>query len=285
MNTAATTRTAATQRIAVGSDTCTYRELGPESGVPLVCLPHFTAVIDDWDPRTIDAIAATRRVILFDNRGVGGSTGSVPLSVNAMARDAVAFIYALGLDQVDLLGFSLGGMIAQTIAVENPKLVRRMILAGTGPAGGNDGAARLAATVARGLVRRPKSRLHLRFSLFFPWTPQGERAIDDYVARIRERTEDLVGPVSVTDAIAQLIAIGRYRSGRPHNLSELTQPTLVANGSDDIMVATKYSHDMAERLPNAKLVIYPASGHGGVFQHYEHFVPEVLALLDNRVPA
>lgn len=133
MNTAATTRTAATQRIAVGSDTYTYRELGPEGGVALVCLPHFTAVIDDWDPRTIDAIAATRRVILFDNRGVGGSTGSVPPSVDAMAHDAVAFIHALGLDQVDLLGFSLGGMVAQTIAVENPKLVRRMILAGTGP--------------------------------------------------------------------------------------------------------------------------------------------------------
>lgn len=135
-------------------------------------MPHSTAVLDDWDPRVIDGIAASRRVIVFDKRGLGGSSGTVPSSVDAMADDAVAFIRALGVPQVDLFGFSLGGMIAQTIAVKHPRLVRRMILAGTGPAGGNRGTARLVTTVALGLMRRHRSRRDLRFPLFFAETPR-----------------------------------------------------------------------------------------------------------------
>ena len=137
-STAATTtwRTAPTRTIDVGGTPFAYRELGPRTGVPLVFLHHFTAVLDDWDPRVIDGIAAKRHVIAFDNRGIGASGGSVPHTIDEMAADAVAFIRALGYDQVDLLGFSLGGGVAQVITLEHPELVRRVILAGTGPAGG-----------------------------------------------------------------------------------------------------------------------------------------------------
>src|SRR5256714_8857608 len=131
-----TSRTAPTRTISVAGTPFAYRELGPRTGVPLVCLHHFTAVLDDWDPRVIDGIAARRHVIAFDNRGVGASGGSVPHTIEEMAADAVAFIRALGLDQVDLLGFSLGGGVAQVITLAHPELVRRVILAGTGPAGG-----------------------------------------------------------------------------------------------------------------------------------------------------
>src|SRR3954454_20201828 len=135
--TATTTwRTAPTRTINVGGTSFAYRELGPRTGVPLVFLHHFTAVLDDWDPRVIDGIAAKRHVIAFDNRGVGATGGSVPHTIDEMAADAVAFIRALGYDQVDLLGFSRGGGIAQVITLEHPELVRGVVLAGTGPAGG-----------------------------------------------------------------------------------------------------------------------------------------------------
>src|SRR6266511_2827782 len=136
-STAATTpsRTATTETIDVGGTPFAYRELGPRGGVPLVFLHHFTAVLDDWDPRVIDGIAAKRHVIAFDNRGVGASGGSVPHTIDEMAADAVAFIRALGYEKVDLLGFSLGGGVAQVITLEHPELVRRVVLAGTGPAG------------------------------------------------------------------------------------------------------------------------------------------------------
>src|SRR6266536_5196414 len=137
-STAATTtsRTATTETIDVGGTPFAYRELGPRGGIPLVFLHHFTAVLDDWDPRVIDGIAAHRHVITFDNRGIGATGGKVPHTLDEMAADAVAFIRALGYEQVDLLGFSLGGGIAQVIALDHPKLVRRAILAGTGPRGG-----------------------------------------------------------------------------------------------------------------------------------------------------
>src|SRR3954469_15173561 len=131
-----TWKTAPTQTITAGGVQFAYRELGPRSGVPVVFLTHLAAVLDNWDPRVVDGIAAKHPVIAFDNRGVGASSGSTPTTIEEMARDAVAFIRALGFDQVDLFGFSMGGMIAQVIAQEQPELVRKIIIAGTGPAGG-----------------------------------------------------------------------------------------------------------------------------------------------------
>src|SRR5947208_7437396 len=195
-----------TKHINVGGVTFAYRELGADAGVPLVFLHHLTAVLDDWDPRVIDGIAATRHVITFDNRGIGASRGSVPHTIDEMAADAVAFIRALGYDQVDLLGFSLGGGVAQVITLEHPDLVRRVILAGTGPAGGGgiEKINRIAAVVytkAALTLRDP------RHYLFFNRTPAGKRVATDYMARLKERTEERDKRISMQARRAQLNAI------------------------------------------------------------------------------
>jgi len=255
-----------------------YRELGPDSGVPVIFLHHLMAVLDDWDPRIIDGIAAQRRVITFDNRGVGASGGSVPPTIEEMGRDAIAFIRALGLKQVDLLGFSLGGGVAQMIALQAPDLVRRMILAGTGPRGGGgiDEINRIA------VIAYLKAALTLsdpRNFLFFPRTPEGKRAAKDYFSRLKERTQDRDKPISLQARRAQMQAIRNAGLSAPDDLSVITQPVFVANGDRDLMVDSSHSADMARRLPNAQLTIYPDSGHGGVFQHHRAFVPAVLDFL------
>lgn len=268
--------------IDAGGVTFAYRQLGASTDVPLIVLPHFTAVLDDWDPRVIDGIAASRRVVAFDNRGIGASSGSVPLTVEEMARDAITFIRALEFVQVDLLGFSLGGFVAQVIALEEPALVRRLVLAGTGPAGGGDGTARLAIAAVEAFAKSALTRRHPKHFLFFPHTRHGDRAATDFMNRLKERTQDRDKRTSPLAALAQIRAISAFRLGVPHDLSAIHQPTLVANGDDDVMLATKYSRELAERLPNARLRIYPASGHGGIFQHHDQFVSDVLDLLDDR---
>ena len=165
-----------------------YRELGPDTGVPVVFLTHLAAVLDNWDPRVVDGIAAQHRVITFDNRGVGASSGATPTTIEAMAADAVSFIRALGLDQVDLFGFSMGGMIAQVIAQEEPRLVRKLIIAGTGPAGGEgiDKVTRISyLDTARGLLTRRDPKQYL----FFTRTPNGIQAGKEFLARLEERYE------------------------------------------------------------------------------------------------
>ena len=189
-----------TRHIDVGGVTFAYRELGADAGVPLVFLHHLTAVLDDWDPRVIDGIAATRRVITFDNRGIGASGGSVPHSVEAMARDAVAFIRALGLDQVDLLGFSLGGGVAQVIALSEPELVRKVILAGTGPAGGG-GINQVTKIAVKAYVRGAVTLKDPKHYLFFTGTPAGRLATP-------ARTFPSMQPLPLTDR-AELAAHGR----------------------------------------------------------------------------
>ena len=267
-----------TRTIAVGGVPFAYRELGPDSGVPVIFLHHLMAVLDDWDPRVIDGIAAQRRVIAFDNRGVGASGGSVPLTIEAMGRDAIAFIHALGFKQVDLLGFSLGGGVAQMIALQAPDLVRRMVLAGTGPRGGGgiDEINRIA------VIAYLKAALTLsdpRIFLFFPRNPEGKRAAKDYFSRLKERKENRDKPISLQARRAQLKAIKNAGLSAPDDLSVITQPVFIANGDADLMVDSRHSADMARRLPNSLLTIYPDSGHGGVFQHHRTFVPAVLDFL------
>lgn len=255
-----------------------YRELGPDSGVPVIFLHHLMATLDDWDPRVIDGIATQRRVIAFDNRGVGASGGSVPHTIEEMGRDAIAFIRALGLKQVDLLGFSLGGGVAQMIALQAPDLVRRMILAGTGPRGGG-GIAEVTKVAAFAYLKAALTLSDARNFLFFPRTPDGKRAAKDYFARLKERTTNRDKPISLQARRAQLKAIMTAGKSAPDDLSVITQPTFVANGDCDLMVDSRLSADMAQRLPNAQLTIYPDSGHGGVFQHHRAFVQAVLEFL------
>lgn len=267
-----------TRTLVVGGVPFVYRELGPDSGVPVIFLHHLMAVLDDWDPRVIDGIAAQRRVIAFDNRGVGASGGSVPPTIEEMGRDAITFIRALGLEKVDLLGFSLGGGVAQMVALQAPGLVRRMILAGTGPRGGG-GIEEINRIAVIAYLKAALTLSDPRNFLFFPRTPEGKRAARDYFARLKERTENRDKPISLQARRAQLQAIKTAGLSEPDDLSVITQPVFVANGDRDLMVASSLSADMARRLPNAQLTIYPDSGHGGIFQHHRSFVPAVLDFL------
>jgi pimeloyl-ACP methyl ester carboxylesterase len=269
---------APTRTVTAGGVDFAYRELGPKTGVPVVFLTHLAAVLDNWDPRVVDGIAAKHRVITFDNRGVGASTGSTPNTIEAMADDAVTFIRALGLTQVDLLGFSMGGMIAQVIAANDPQLVRKMIIAGTGPAGGEGikNVTRLShLDTIRGLLtfQDPKQ------FLFFTRTPNGRRAGKEFLARLKERTQNRDKAISVRSYGAQLKAIHRWGLAQPADLSVIRQPVLVANGETDRMVPTKNSTDLARRLPDSELVIYPDAGHGGIFQYHTQFVGKALDFL------
>ncbi len=256
-----------------------YRELGPRGGVPLVFLHHLTAVLDDWDPRVIDGIAAHRHVITFDNRGVGSSSGRVPHTIDDMAADAVTFIRALGHDQVDLLGFSLGGGVAQVVTLTHPDLVRRAVFTGTGPVGGG-GIETITRIAVGAYVKAALTLSDPRNFLFFPRTPAGRRAATDYLARLKERTRDRDKRISLQGMRAQLAAIKDAGRQAPHDLGAIHQPVLVGNGDHDLMVASEHSADMARRIPGAELVIYPDSGHGGVFQYHQQFVPRVLEFLE-----
>jgi pimeloyl-ACP methyl ester carboxylesterase len=273
-----TYKEAPTQTISAGGVDFAYRELGPRGGVPVVLLTHLAAVLDNWDPRVVDGIAARHHVIAFDNRGVGASTGKIPDTIEAMARDAVMFIRALGLEQVDLLGFSMGGMIAQVIALEEPQLVRNLILAGTGPAGG-EGIKNVTWLSHLDTVRAAFTLQDPKQLLFFTRTANGRRAGKEFLARLKERTDNRDKAISIRAYLTQLKAIHRWGLDAPADLSVIGQPVLVANGDSDRMVPSKNSVDLARRLPNSDLVIYPDAGHGGIFQFHEQFVGRALSFL------
>jgi pimeloyl-ACP methyl ester carboxylesterase len=256
-----------------------YRELGTNNpGTPVVFLVHLAAVLDNWDPRVVDGFAAKRRVITFDNRGVGASSGSPATSIEQMAKDAITFIKAMGLEQVDLFGFSMGGMIAQEIALMEPQLVRKMIVAGTGPAGG-EGISKVARVTYLDIVRGFLTHQDPKQFLFFTRTPGGIRAGKEFLARLKERSQDRDKEATVTVLQAQLKALRRWGSKERADLSAIHQPVLVANGDSDRMVPSKNTRDLARRLPNSDLIIYPDSGHGAVFQFHADFVPKALEFL------
>ncbi|WP_405476160.1 alpha/beta fold hydrolase [Streptomyces sp. NBC_00009] len=269
-----------TQYVDVNSVRFAYRELGADSEVPVVFLHHFTAVMDDWDPRVVDGIAAQHRVIAFDNRGVGATGSTVPADLEQMGTDAIAFIRALGHDKVDLFGFSIGGAVAQMVALQAPDLVRRMVVAGSGPRGGG-GIWKMPFIVGGAYLKAAVARKDPRHFLFFPRNAEGKRAANAYFERLAERTTDRDKPISQQAQLAQLRAITTAGMHAADDLSAIKIPVFVANGDHDLMVASEHSAGMARRLPDATLQIYPNSGHGGVFQHHETFVPQVLEFLAN----
>ena len=262
----------------VGGTPFAYRELGTASGVPVILLNHLAAVLDNWDPRVVDDIAGKHRTIAFDNRGVGGSGGSTPDTIEGMARDAVAFIRALGFAKVDLLGFSLGGMVAQVIAKLEPQLVRKMILAGTGPAGGV-GIDKVTRITFMDMLKGYLTFKDPKHYLFFTTTANGQREAGRFIRRLKERTEDRDKPISVGAFRAQLRAIHAWGVQQPSDLSTIRQPVFVANGDHDRMVPTSNTVDLAKRLPNSELKIYPDAGHGGIFQFHDEFVGQALEFL------
>ncbi|MDX3452147.1 alpha/beta hydrolase [Streptomyces sp. ME02-8801-2C] len=270
---------ATTRSVSVGGDEFAYRELGPEDGVPLILLVHLAGVLDNWDPRVVDGLAAQRRVIAFDNRGVGASGGTTPDTIEGMARDAVQFIRALGFDQVDLLGLSMGGFVAQVVAAEEPRLIRKVILAGTGPAGG-DGIDKVPALTIQATLKGALTRQDPKLSLFFTDTADGRRAGRDFLARLEERTHQRDKDIALPSLRAQLKAVKRWGRQAPSDLSAIRQPVLVANGENDRMVPSRNTLDLAARLPHSELVpLYPDAGHGGIFQYHDDFVARALEFL------
>ncbi|WP_405633665.1 alpha/beta fold hydrolase [Streptomyces sp. NBC_01174] len=273
-------KNAPTRSVSVQGVHFAYRQLGPDAGVPLILLNHLSAVLDNWDPRVVDGLAARRRVITYDNRGVGASGGSTPDTIEAMARDTVLFIRALGFDRVDLLGLSMGGFIAQVIAAEEPDLVRKLILAGTGPAGG-PGIDKVTSVTVQDMLKATLRRKDPKHYLFFTQTEGGQRAAREFLARLKERTDDRDKAISVPSFRAQLKAIKRWGRTAPQDLSRIQQPVLVANGESDRMVPSVNTIDLAARLPRGELEpLYPDAGHGGIFQHHDRFVPRALAFLE-----
>lgn len=268
-----------TQTISASGVDFAYRELGRQNGgTPVIFLVHLAAVLDNWDPRVVDGIAAKHHVIAFDNRGVGASTGSPANTIEQMTDDAIAFIKAKGFKQVDLFGFSMGGMIAQEIVLKEPGLVRKLILAGTGPAGG-EGISDVAGVANYDLIRAALTGQDPKQYLFFTRTPAGIEAGRAFIKRLQERVENRDREITTRAYLAQLQALKAWGQKRPADLSVVTQPVLVANGDNDRMVPTSNSYDLARRLPNCELVVYPDGGHGGVFQYHEDFVPKALSFL------
>lgn len=269
---------APTQFQTVGDIRIAYREIGAATGAPVIFLNHLGAVLDNWDPRVVDGIAAQHRVIVFDNRGIGASEGATPDTIEAMARDAIAFIRALGFAQVDLLGFSLGGMVSQVIVELEPQLVRKMILAGTGPAGGA-GIDKVTQVTIVDMLKGYLTFKDPKHYLFFTTTANGRQEAGKFIERLKERTKDRDKPISLGAFRAQLKAIHAWGVQQPSDLSTIRQPVFVANGDHDRMVPTSNTFDLAKRLPNSELRIYPDAGHGGIFQFHDEFVPQALEFL------
>ena len=264
--------------VTVEGVTYAYRELGPKGEIPVVFFVHLAATLDNWDPRIIDPIAEHRHVITFDQRGVGASTGTVPDTIESAADDAYAFITALGHTAIDVFSFSMGGMIAQDLVVKHPGLVRRLILTGTGPRGGKD-MDKVVRTTYWDILRATLSRSDPKEFLFFNRDAEGKRAGKAFIRRLAERTLDRDKPIGTKAFQTQLRAIQRFGRSTPSDLSAITQPTLIANGDNDRMVPSMLSADLHRRIAGSQLVIYPNSGHGGIFQYHEQFAPIAVKFL------
>jgi pimeloyl-ACP methyl ester carboxylesterase len=274
---------APTQCVGAGGFRYAYRRFGIEIGTPLVFLPHFRAGMDHWDPLVTDGLGANRPVILFDNAGVASSSGETPDTFEAQAEHVATFVRALGLQRVDVLGFSIGGYVAQAFTLRFPDLVRRLVLVGTAPRGGEqEGTHPDVLRVARNLV---PSREDFLF-LFFEPSETSQAAGKAFWERRHQRTTDVDPPSSEQTMKAQTVAIQSWREQQPTpyaELQQIKQPTLVVNGRHDIMVPTINSYILSQHIPNAELILYPDSGHGSLFQYPRLFVSHVARFLDADV--
>jgi pimeloyl-ACP methyl ester carboxylesterase len=258
--------------------TYSYRRFGnAESGaLPLLCFQHYRGNLDNWDPALVDAIAEQREVVLFDNKGVGGSSGTVPHTATEMAYDALDFIAALGLTEIDILGYSMGGFVAQELTLIRPQLVRRLILAGTGPQGGDEMHGYREEVVGNAVIDEPGAEDLL--ALFFERSETSIAKGWEFVERIFTRTDNRDAGTDLVTRDAQLDAVTTWGIPDPSRLNRLagiTQPVLAVNGENDRMVPTQNTHLLAEHLPNAQLKIYPDSGHGFLFQYPAEFAAEL----------
>src|SRR3954466_4100518 len=275
--------TAQNLSVEVGDDSFAYRRFGDAQtdALPLVMLQHFRGNLDSWDPLLVDGLARDREVVLVDNRGVGRSTGAVPENVTAMARDAIGFIDALGLERVDLLGFSLGGHVAQELVLLRPLRVRRLVLAGTAPQGGPD--LHRWSDEVYSLATPDEPTAEDLLGLFFSPSVESRAKGLESIQRLYSREADRDEPTDLATRDAQLAAItswGIPDASKLNRLAGITQPTFVANGDDDTMMHTRNSHLLAGRLPDAQLRIYPDAGHGLLNQYPELLPDDIRAFLE-----
>jgi pimeloyl-ACP methyl ester carboxylesterase len=277
-----THQTAPTRFVEVDGARLAYRRFGKPSGVPLVFLQHFVGNLDSWDPKVIDGFAHDREVILFDNAGVASSSGEVPNNIEDMAQYAAGLLKALNVKKADLLGFSMGSLIAQQVTLDHPDLVRRLILVGSSPRGGV-GMAALTPEFQGYLAKKREVPDELLLDVFFTQTPESQASGREFLNRLRARKVNRDIDVNGKTAPAQAAAIAGWGAPAEHAndyLKAIKQPTLVVAGSNDIVFYTANDVTLQQNLPNAQLVIYPDSNHGAIYQYPDLFVKHATLFLN-----
>ena len=282
--TALTHQTAPTQFVETNGIRFAYRRFGKPGAVPLLFNQHFTGTMDHWDPAVTDGLAEDREVILFNNAGVSNSTGEVPTTIEGMGANAIAFVKALGLRKVDVLGFSIGGLVAQEITLQAPELVGRLVLVGTGPRGG-EGMATLTPEAQQIFGATYKKPEELWLKVHFTASEASQAAGREFLKRFLRRTENRDPPVNEKVAPAQIEAIGKWGVQRPGSheyLQRIQQPTLVVNGDNDVIIYSINSWVLQQNIPNAQLIIYPDANHGSQYQYPQRFVRHVADFLSEN---
>jgi pimeloyl-ACP methyl ester carboxylesterase len=279
------TISAPTRFLESGAERYAYRRFGSGPGLPLLCLQHFTGTLDNWDPALLDPLAAEREVILFENAGIGRSSGTVPNTVAGMAAHALAFLDRLGLKTCDVLGFSLGGMVAQQMVLERPAIFRRLILVGTAPRGGEDIMHLDKPSIAKHLADPTLKGYAVLQKIFFAPSESSQAAGAAFIQRLMQRRDDREPISGPGVAQAQMAAFREWEqvSGERFSaLKAIRHPTLVVNGVHDEMIPVSNSYWLSARLPNAVLLTYPDSGHGSLFQFHESFTRQAAAFLASQ---
>jgi pimeloyl-ACP methyl ester carboxylesterase len=278
---------APTQFLAVNGETYAYRRFGSGFGLPLLLLQHFTGTVDNWDPAVTDPLAAGREVILFESAGLGRSTGKVPETIAGMSAHALAFLDGLGLKKCDVLGFSLGGMVAQQMAQDRPSIFRRMILVGTAPRGGEDIMHLDKPSLAKHFGDPKLRGYEILQKIFFAPSESSQTAGAAFIGRLVQRKDDrepISGAVVAQAQMASFRDWEQFTGERFADLKSIGQPTLVVNGIFDEMIPVRNSYWLSANLPNAVLMTYPDSGHGSLFQFHESFTRQAAAFLDLDSP-
>lgn len=258
--------------------TYAYREYGDLNGRPLILLHHLSATLDNWDPGLLDLLAVDNHIIVFDNTGVGKTTGKVPVTITEMARDVLYFADALRLQKFDLLGLSMGGFIAQEVLLLAPKRVEHLVLAGTGPHGGK-GIKKVGFLTNYDLLRAMFMRKDVKEFLFFTRTDNGKKAAKRYFERINTRRENFDDEIKIGAYLRQLRAIKRFGKADPVDFSNFETPVLVVNGDHDRMVPTTNTYRLHEIFPNSELLIYDDAGHMSIFQEQQDFADKLTKFL------
>ena len=279
--------TAPTQFLQTQKEKYAYRRFGKKSKYPLLFLQHFTGTLDNWDPAVTDPLAADHDIILFDNAGVGGSTGKVATTMTGMAEHAVAFLDTLGIETCDVLGFSLGGVIAQQMTLDNSKVFRKMILVGTAPRGGEDIMHIEKPSLAKPLNDTTLKGYEVLQKIFFAPTETSQAAGKEFIGRLKQRRQDrdpISGPEVAQAQMAAFREWEKYSGNRFADLKRIHQPALVVNGIHDEMIPVSNSYWLSENLPNAVLLTYPDAGHGSLFQWHDSFTRQATAFLTSDSP-